>query len=340
MRDESTGRHVLVAAECTEAGAQPIARDEAEPADRPWRGGFEGFSVGDPGRAASRVVPIPDPEIRYRPDTIVDGLTLPGQDRRPVVHLRAASVRGLAHRAYGTVRQDQYAFRTARDGRFLVLCVADGVSAGRLSHLAAVWATRQGTDELVNLLADADPELIDWERFLTGLADVIDRQGRHHLEAADRDGSPSRREVAEAMATTVLYGIVDLRDAAAAFPVHLVGVGDTSGWVLRAGEWHPQQAVKNAGAEIHTSAVVALPMLPRALPAPVRTEIRPGEALVLMTDGVGDPLGDGTGAVGEFLGEVWQRPPHDLEFAAHVAFTRRSYDDDRTVVAVWPIARP
>jgi hypothetical protein len=58
-----------------------------------------------------------------------------------------------------------------------------------------------------------------------------------------------------------------------------------------------------------------------------------------MTDGIGDPLAAGTGEVGRFLTGVWSTPPASgLEFAAHVGFARRSFDDDRTAVAFWPVA--
>jgi hypothetical protein len=121
--------------------------------------------------------------------------------------------------------------------------------------------------------------------------------------------------------------------------VHLARVGDCSAWLLRAdGSWAPQQAIKNADEEIHTSATAALPVLGGALPPPVRTALRPGEALVLMSDGVGDPLVDGAGEVGRVLSGAWRRPPRDVDFATQVGFAKRTYDDDRTVVAVWPVA--
>jgi hypothetical protein len=63
--------------------------------------------------------------------------------------------------------------------------------------------------------------------------------------------------------------------------------------------------------------------------------LRADEALFVMTDGVGDPLGDAAGEVGQFLGEVWRAAPDVLTFAAQVGFARQTYDDDRTVVGVW-----
>ncbi|MBP2333912.1 serine/threonine protein phosphatase PrpC [Saccharothrix coeruleofusca] len=315
----------------------------AEPAAAPaWRGRVEQFEVGDPGRAATRVVPVPDESAWDRRDTVLDGVALKDGGRRVVAELRAASVRGLAHRAYGTVRQDEYGYRRTPDGRYLVVGVADGVSAGALSHKAAVAAARRGVNMLVHALRTTAPDRMPWPDFLRAVAAEIEAIGRKRLAAtgtADPHAVPLR-EVANLLATTVLYAVVDLVPVAGAHEVHLVSVGDTSAWVLReGGRWEPQQAVKNDGAEVHSSSVQALPLLPAALPPPVRTTVAPGEALVLVTDGVGDPLGHGAGAVGRFLAEVWAAPPASgLEFAAQAGFARRSYDDDRTAVALWPVA--
>jgi hypothetical protein len=107
--------------------------------------------------------------------------------------------------------------------------------------------------------------------------------------------------------------------------------------VLRDGAtWEPQQTLKNEGSTVASSRVEALPLLPPELDSPVATTLRPTDALVLMTDGIGDPLGDGSGPVGRFLAKMWSRPPAPLAFAAHVDFTRRSHDDDRTALAIWP----
>ena len=85
---------------------------------------------------------------------------------------------------------------------------------------------------------------------------------------------------------------------------------------------------------IATSAVHALPLIPSEPDSPMRVVVGPEDALVLVSDGIGDPLGDGTGEVGAFLASVWSRPPAALDFAAQVGFARKSYDDDRTAVAL------
>ncbi len=324
-----------------------VRAEEARPTpvepERPptWQGRVDPFAVGDPGRAALRTVPIPDESAWDRRDTVLDGVTLL-DGRKHVGVVRAASVRGLAHRAYGTVRQDEYGYRRTKDGRHLVLAVADGVSSGKLSHLAAAILARKGTELLADQVAATGPAALRWPDFIRVMANRVESRGRRLL--ADR-GTPNAesvpvRAVAELLASTVLYAVVDLVPVNGVHEVQVLSVGDSSAWVLReGGRWEPQHAVKNDGAVLHSSSVHALPLLSGTEPVPVRTTVAPGEALVLMTDGIGDPLAGGTGEVGRFLTEVWSTPPASgLEFAAHVGFARRSFDDDRTAVAFWPVA--
>ncbi|MGW5054915.1 protein phosphatase 2C domain-containing protein [Actinokineospora sp. NPDC004072] len=278
------------------------------------------YVFGEPGRAFAAVVPAPDPEHWHRPDTVVDGYAVHRGDR--TAHVRAASVRGLSHRCYGKVRQDEYLCRTTPDGRHLLVAVADGVSAGPLSHRAARWAVRLGTDYLCEILSTLDD--IPWGKLVEVIAAEIAEFGGRVLGAP---GLPAR-EVAEQMAATVSFAVLDLETGA----LDGASVGDTSIWLLREG-WRPLQPVKNDGAVIHTSAVRALPL--PGEPVVVSGQVEPGDVLVVLSDGVGDPLGDGTGEVGAALAELWRTPPPELEFAAQVGFARKTYDDDRTAVAVW-----
>jgi serine/threonine protein phosphatase PrpC len=321
--------------------SSPASNGTLAPLAPPWRGSVEPYAVGDPGRAAKLTVPLPDAEHWDRHDTILDGISLTAERER-IAELRAVSVRGLAHRHYGRVRQDEYGYRRTADGRYLVMCVADGVSAGKHSHRAAVIAARKGTDRLASLLAGVPATALDWPAFISEVADLIVRLGRRELKKVgfpDAEGY-TPRQVADQLATTVLYAVVDLWPDGGAHNVDLVAVGDTSAWVLRAGAgWEPLQPVKNEGAAVYSPSVIALPMLPPQPPPLMRTRVRPGEVLVLMSDGIGDALGAGAGDVGRFLAEVWHRPPAPLDFAAQAEFARKSFDDDRTAVAFWPLPR-
>ncbi|WP_103350730.1 protein phosphatase 2C domain-containing protein [Amycolatopsis sp. CA-128772] len=316
-----------------------VPEDDEAPgtADPVWRGEFRftPFEVGDPGRAAA-APSYPDREHWDRPDTVVDGVVLAGDDGRPPLVLRAASSRGRGHRFHGKVRQDAYAFRCG--GRFVVTAVADGLSSRPLSHVAAEVVARHGCHLVAKQLETAAPEDLDWPQILRVLAAKVLSAGRRELQ-----GAPHPRvveadaEVARELATTVLFAVADLRPADGGHPVSVFAYGDSSAWVLRSGaRWEPLNRVKDEGAVVAGSATDALPYLPTQPPGVVRTQLAPGDVLVLLSDGLGDPLDDGTGPVAEFLAEHWRCPPEPLAFAAHVDFARRSHDDDRTAVALWP----
>lgn len=330
----------------TDAAPPATAPEEREPRTRTWHGGFrfEPITVGTPG-AGSSVRSRLDPEIPHRPDTVLDGITVfdsPDPRRRgarPVAQLRAASVRGLSHRHGGTVRQDEYGFRQSADGRYLVAVVADGVSAGAQSHRAAVVAAQRGCEYLVGLLSEHRPEGLPWCEVVDGLTKEILLLGRKVLRSSAQPSDEDLRQIAKAMSTTALFAVVDLGSEGPS-PVHLLPVGDTSAWVLRHGErWETPQPVKNEGADIATSAVRGLPEVRPVEHFPLLTTVAPGEVLLLMSDGVGDALLDGDNDFGDYLAATCATPPAALEFAAQVDFLRKSFDDDRTVVAIWPEER-
>ena len=269
-------------------------------------------------------------------DTVLDGVLLRGADGASSFELRAASARGRNHRYEGTVRQDAYAFRC--DGRYVVAAVADGVSAGDLSHVAANIVSQHGCQYVMSRLRNVDPDGLDWGEILKLMANKVVTAGRRRLGPDDEGEQQTARAVAHRMSTTVLFAVVGLQPTAAGeYPVRILAHGDTSAWILRVGDsvWEPQLAVKNAGAEVASSATKALPYLPhrpeaipvrsgarRCAPAHQRRRRRPaGE---WEWPGRGVPRA----ALVPSAGTPRVRRPRRL--------ARRSHDDDRTAVALWP----
>jgi hypothetical protein len=112
-----------------------------------------------------------------------------------------------------------------------------------------------------------------------------------------------------------------------------VAAGDSSALVLSEGRWHPITAVKNADADIASNVVRALPRHVQV--DPLTGFLHQGEALAVISDGIGDPLGQGTGMVGRFLAAHWEQAPDALAFAGHASFYRKTFTDDRTAVMIW-----
>jgi hypothetical protein len=127
---------------------------------------------------------------------------------------------------------------------------------------------------------------------------------------------------------------VDLEPGAADLPFTCAAVGDPSAWSVAADV--VERVCGTVGDALFASS--ATYALPGPQPAPLTTAtgvLRPGGTLLLVTDGIGDPLGTGTGEVGRFVATNWSSPVSALRFAAQVDFARRSFDDDRTALAVW-----
>jgi serine/threonine protein phosphatase PrpC len=300
--------------------------------NRRWSGsGLDPFVVGEPGRAAMEVIPQAVTVPFGRPDTAIDHGVI-GR-----LEVRAASVRGLASRYSGITRQDEYCLGTDKDRRWLVAAVADGVSAGRHSQIAATIAARHGCQLLADQLAHDPPTRIDWHQTVKAVAQVIIREGTKLLAADSSPSGPTARDVAAVMATTVAYAIIATSPGEGGFELHVFGVGDTSAWLLddQSG-WRLLAGGKDRSDELASSQTLALPYLPGVSVLAVQKCLKPGSAFLMVSDGIGDPIGDASGDVGAFLAEVWREPPQPLTFAAQVCFARRGFDDDRTAVAVWP----
>jgi hypothetical protein len=70
----------------------------------------------------------------------------------------------------------------------------------------------------------------------------------------------------------------------------------------------------------------------------IEAEVSNGELLLIGTDGIWDPLGPtAVGLVGDLLRKsLLPTPPSLSHFARVTDFSKETWDDDRTLVAVWP----
>lgn len=342
---EGATSETSIASGVTSGSHSPTRPDSPDPSDRPpspavaTTGSFEPYSIGDPGRAFSRTVSLLETKNRDSHDIAIDAATINDPEGTPRLIVRAASSRGLAHQQYGDPRQDDHCFVLTADGEWLVCLVADGVSSGEWSHLAAKVATEEGAADIAKLLATSDPAELPWREVLQRLADQL-ADICATLPSADAvDIDLTAQQVAAKMATTLVIGVVATRpDEDGTHAVTVVRLGDSSGWILDAEDgWIPLGDVKNAGNVIAESATACLPLVPDSDPVVVETTLGDDAALVLITDGIGDPLGSGQGEVATTLGQLWARPPHPVEFAAQVGFGRKTFDDDRGAIVVWPV---
>lgn len=274
-------------------------------------------------RAIQEFEPRPGLTSPYRPDTVLDGWASAG------LVVRACSLRGYAHRYHGRARQDDVALGLNPSTGALALAVADGVSGAPQSHLGASVVCRAAVDFLVSAASEAD---VDWERLLQQAAAQM-VEAAHAMLGVERDAAIAER----LLASTLVSGLVTPQPDGS-LHVSLVQVGDSSAWVLS--REHEYRALVPAKVErdgLVDSRVVPLPRVPAEI-APAIGRVLPGEVLLVGTDGFGDALGDGEGLIGALFAERLAGPPSMVEFAHLLDFSRETFDDDRTLVAVWPKA--
>ena len=173
----------------------------------------------------------------------------------------------------------------------------------------------------------------DWLGLVKDAAWALAEQARVTFELADPDPAMALKH----MSTTLICAVVE-PSGEGSWRASIIGVGDSGAWLLRDGEFVPLLGGKAVGSGgISSSAVAGLPKVPSSL-EPAGVEFQRGQVLLLGTDGIGDPLGSGYGGVGNLFRELLTRPepPSLIEFAHAVDFSRETFDDDRTLVAVMP----
>jgi serine/threonine protein phosphatase PrpC len=144
---------------------------------------------------------------------------------------------------------------------------------------------------------------------------------------------------ASELSTTFVVALVSASEAGA--EVRLARVGDSSAFILVKDRWD-ELFPGGAEDELRGSVVGVLPLGSRGGDAVETASVLlpAGAALVLLSDGVADPLRDGPGTVAPALAEVLSGGPSGaltpLALADAADFSRRGCQDDRTILAVWP----
>ncbi|MDQ6784010.1 MAG: protein phosphatase 2C domain-containing protein [Actinomycetota bacterium] len=224
--------------------------------------------------------------------------------------LRAASVVGVRHRLAALGNDDAFAWRAGASA--LMVAVADGVSNVAGSAAAALRAAGVAVDAAER--AGGDSARIVLEAAVTAANDAL------------RGGEG---------ATTLVVAVV-----AADGTATVARVGDSSAFVLAGGTWSElfTSSVGGGDGGVVSTTTSALPAGSPRLETAV-AGLSPGSALVLVTDGVADPLRDGPGTVAPTLADGLAAPPDVGDLISLVDFSRQGCHDDRTLLGVWRMAR-
>jgi hypothetical protein len=174
----------------------------------------------------------------------------------------------------------------------------------------------------------------DWLLLYRSVAWALAEQAKTLFGLEEPDPLRAEEELATTLACAVIEpaGPGKLRS-------YVTGVGDSGAWLLSATVFREilgGKTVSEAG--LVSAAVAALPQVPLGKLSPAVVEFGGGDVLLIGSDGIGDPLGNGDGGVGDLFRAALtgHEPPSLIEFSHAVDFSRELFDDDRTLVAVWP----
>ncbi len=302
----------------------PTAAAAADGGPQPW----QRITVDIPGMEFE--ARPPDQYAFDFPDSECDGWST---DHLTV---RFASIRGAKHRYYRQPRQDAARAAVHEATGSVVFVVADGVSSATESHQGAVEASRACVERMLHLLSQS-PGPLDLADVASYAAARLEELARWRLGTAD----VTPDDVARLYATTVVAGTV--RPAANGPRVEVFRIGDSGAWLLdrAGGHYRALFGTKTGGATdaLVTNEVAPLPHVP-AQPEQAAFQLGDPWLLLAGTDGFGDPLGDGDGAVGALFARHLAVPPPPLWLAHVLDFSRETFDDDRTLLAVWPRTNP
>lgn len=281
--------------------------------------GWTGPAWGDPSHAGGTPVPLRASAHASDAGYRADG----GMSRRFVV--LAASVAGVSHRLAGRRGEDAYAWAKPSEDR-LALVVADGVSSAGRGGEGADLAVKMARDFL-SVRAGG------WGEMECVAA----------IRAASEGLALSGGAAAPELSTTLVVALVSA-DADGQARASLARVGDSTAFILgRDGDWSEVFKTDGAG-EVRTTATDVLPVAASDGDG-TNVETASGDlagaiALVLMTDGVADPLRDGPSTVAPALASVLANGASGslspLALAQAADFSRRGALDDRTILAAWP----
>ncbi|THV43278.1 protein phosphatase 2C domain-containing protein [Glycomyces buryatensis] len=285
--------------------------DLATPAPRAAWGDREGpwipDTIGRTARAAEAAWK-PDPDPRF-PDTVLDHGTVGD------ITAMACAARGAKHRFEGTSREDA-AIAVEAVGSWALAAVADGVGSVHDSRLASEEAVRVFARYMSRRIADSG------ERALTqgsGLFGEINR-------ALGKLTGPK---------TTLTVAVVAAHpDGTGRYPFWAASVGDSPAYLISEGETHGLLIAERE--DEFGTATAALPNHDIAnVFKQIRGELLPGEALMLVSDGIGDLMA--SEGPQRYFADNWGLVPSPLDLMRQVQVRSRGFDDDRSAAVLWAV---
>ncbi|MFF5109539.1 protein phosphatase 2C domain-containing protein [Streptosporangium sp. NPDC000509] len=240
--------------------------------------------------------------------------------------VRAATVRGRTHSFRGETRQDAYGVRLSGDERWVIAVVADGLGSARHAEIASTAAVRAALDGIDSALRSGErPQSWDWKSVLAHVSDTV-RRTTESL-GVPRPGTNTERTPSARPGTTLTVAVLPSEGEGQAV---CAAVGDSPAILVTGGRWQAL-AGEGGGGDNVTAAI------PGDL-ADIQVQMfswRAGDLLVLSSDGFAAGVAGGRTPLAQRLSQTWRTPPSLVDFVREVDFRLSTFDDDRTVVAIW-----
>ena len=253
----------------------------------------------------------------------------------------AASLRGNKHKLDAKPCQDAFNVQSAKDksgAKYVVSVLCDGMSSARYSHYGARRTSQVLSDALCRIIENSD--IVDIDFVNANIESVLESCRRKVIPAEidlfGASGIDPTDAVDSDFNTTVTFLIAPSAEGGKNTKAIVGCIGDSPVFVLHSpeGVWE-QIGVIDSADELVNPATAAFPgSIAIAID---ELDLRKGDALVAMSDGVGNFInvrGNQT-LLGNYLAKQWSTPVNMATFVNDVSFDMKSADDDRTVVAIW-----
>lgn len=249
------------------------------------------------------------------------------------------SMRGTKHQYYGGPNQDSFHIVTTDD--WLIAAVADGVSNSEHSAFGARYIAQAVTRSIKAALGQIRSP--NSQQLRLAIEDAVEDNCRTMVWRPNEIGAPTvgpdeidPELIPAQLATTLTIVAIATSARADERVAHVLAVGDSPVYTLSDGAWCLRSPHAKDGdlMDLSTQSVPALGG--QAIASDwFEFAVRSGDLVALVTDGIGNALGDGQNDVGDWLKGSLSRPCNLDQALTTLRYDRRGEDDDRTAVLIW-----
>ena len=242
--------------------------------------------------------------------------------------VRAASVRGRNNRSRNAPRREAYALGSCTDpeGRSYHALAVGGIADANDHSLE--WTSTRTTaavELVVEAVATSGPS-IDWPALIEQLKHGLRVETASLAASAGDDtgigiGSPVVDLPSQSRAASIVVALIAIN---APSTIHGISIGRARVWRVAAD--FLERLIEDALILDHIRPLTGVEF---------RYSLAPGEAVLVVSDGLSDLIDDGRSPAANELAYHCQGPPDPFDFAALLDLASAGARDDRTAIGFW-----